>query len=189
MGAQFDDRLAVATSWPPREPRYWRAPGGRPRPAGWSPHAWWCSCATAWGSTTWPPAPCPRSALDRDGTSKQVKAVMPTVTNANNTSICSVPSPRCTGSPGTLALDPAAGRRGVHGIGGAGAGSDALPAGRRGGRTIGALDGQEEDGPAPGPRSGRSGRGRGPQAPICEALGEAPKIYSREINYWCCKPP
>ena len=120
----------------------------------------------------------------RDGTYKQVKAVMPTVTNANNTSICCGTFPEVHGITGNSYFDSEAGREEYmesadlvlaptlfQRAAGAGVRSALLTAKKKTAQLL--ARGAEEVIAAEAPEPGHVKR-----------WGQPPKIYSREINYW-----
>jgi phosphonoacetate hydrolase len=120
----------------------------------------------------------------KDGLFKKVKGIMPSVTNANNTSICCGAFPQVHGITGNSYLDAASGReeymeagnlllaptlfeyaahRGV---------SSALLSSKK--KTISLLSKGTSVAMTP----------EEPPAEWVERLGPAPPIYSREVNYW-----
>ncbi len=120
----------------------------------------------------------------RDGTYAQVKAVMPTVTNANNASICCGTFPEVHGITGNSYLDPQTGREEYmesadlvlaptlfQRAAGAGVRSALLTAKKKTARLL--ARGADEVVAAEAPEPAHVKR-----------WGPAPEIYSREINYW-----
>jgi phosphonoacetate hydrolase len=120
----------------------------------------------------------------RDGTYARVKAVMPTVTNANNASICCGAFPEVHGVTGNSYLDPATGREEYmesadlvlaptlfQRAAGLGVRSALLTAKKK---TAGLLARGAEVVVA----------AETPQPAHIKRWGQAPPIYSREINEW-----
>jgi phosphonoacetate hydrolase len=120
----------------------------------------------------------------RDGTYAAVKAVMPTVTNANNTSICCGAFPEVHGITGNSYLDPQTGREEYmesadlvlaptlfQRAAGAGVRSALLTAKKKTARLL--ARGAEVVVAA-----------EAPEQEHVKRWGQPPEIYSREINYW-----
>jgi phosphonoacetate hydrolase len=120
----------------------------------------------------------------RTGLFAQVKAVMPTVTNANNASICCGAFPDRHGVIGNSFLDRATGAEEYLEDGALLTAPTLFERAARNGVSSALLTSKKKTVSLLGKGATIRIAAEAPDAEIAATYGEAPPIYSREINYW-----
>ena len=120
----------------------------------------------------------------RDGLYKPVKGVMPSVTNANNTSICCGAFPRVHGITGNSYLDTATGREEYMEAGNLLQAPTLFELAARRGVSSALLSSKKKSISLLSKGTSLAMTPEEPPSEWVDRLGPAPQIYSREINYW-----
>jgi phosphonoacetate hydrolase len=120
----------------------------------------------------------------RTGLFASVKAVMPTVTNANNASICCGAFPDRHGVIGNSFLDRATGAEEYLEDGALLTAPTIFERAKRHGVSSALLTSKKKTVSLLGKSAAVRIAAEAPDAEIAARYGEAPPIYSREINYW-----
>jgi phosphonoacetate hydrolase len=120
----------------------------------------------------------------KDGLYKPVKGVMPSVTNANNTSICCGAFPRVHGVTGNSYLDAATGREEYMEASNLLLAPTLFELAARRGVSSALLSSKKKSISLLSNGTSFSMTPEEPPAEWVDRLGPAPQIYSREINYW-----
>src|SRR3984957_13578015 len=120
----------------------------------------------------------------KEGLYKHVKGVMPSVTNANNTSICCGAFPQVHGITGNSYLDPASGHEEYMEDGNLLLAPTLFEHAARRGVSSALLSSKKKTIPLLSKGTSLALTAEEPPAEWVNRLGPAPPIYSREINYW-----
>jgi phosphonoacetate hydrolase len=120
----------------------------------------------------------------KEGLYKHVKGVMPSVTNANNASICCGAFPQVHGITGNSYLNPITGLEGYMEDGNLLLAPTLFEHARKRGVTSALLSSKKKSLTLLGKGTSLMMSPEEPPAEWVNRLGPAPPIYSREINYW-----
>ncbi|MCU1260541.1 MAG: nucleotide pyrophosphatase [Bryobacterales bacterium] len=120
----------------------------------------------------------------KDGIYKRVKGVMPSVTNANNTSICCGAFPRVHGITGNSYLDTATGHEEYMEAGNLLLAPTLFELAAKRGVSSALLSSKKKSISLLSKGTSIAMTPEEPPAEWVDRLGPAPQIYSREINYW-----